>query len=135
MPECFCGCGRRAAIGTRTINKLGNAMHDDVSRVVTLMRAGMRSQRAREFVEAGTWLCDTLTHTVHSRTGPEERIADDARALSAYARTHFGVDATVDAVRRSGLSTVQAAHALRRGDFDPYAEVPPLPAVGVRRCA
>jgi hypothetical protein len=110
-------------------------MNDDVGRVVTLLRAGMRSPRGQDFVEAGTWLCDTLTRTVHDGGSLGYDIEQDARVLSSYGRTHFSVDAVVDAVRRSGLSTAQAAHALRRGGFDPYADVPPLPAVGVRQCA
>jgi hypothetical protein len=135
MPECFCGCGRRAAISTRSVNKLGHGVNDDVARVVTLMRAGMRSPRGEEFVEAATWLCDTLTRTVHTGVGPGHEVEQDARTLSAYGRAHFSVDAIVAAVWRSGMSTAQAAHALRRGDFDPYADAPPLPAVGVRQCA
>jgi hypothetical protein len=135
MSECFCGCGRRAAMGSRSMNKLGHVMNDDVERVVALLRAGMRSPRGQEFVDASTWLRDTLTETVHSGASPGPDVEHDARTLRSYGRAHLSVDAIVAAVRRSGLSTAQAAHALRRGDFDPYADIPPLPAVGVRQCA
>ena len=110
-------------------------MNHDMARVVALMRAGMRSPRGQEFVEAGSGLCDRLTRTVHAGVSPAPDVEQDARALSSYGRSHFSVDAIVTAVRHSGLSTAQATQALQRGDFDPYANVPPVPAVGVRQCA
>ena len=127
MAECFCGCGKRTPIGARSLNRIGNVMRDDIATVKTLMGAGMRSPRGQEFVEVSTTVCHALTDTVHTGVRPTERVHSRARALIAYGRAHFSGNAVADAVRRSGLSTVEATQALRHGRFDPYADVPPLP--------
>jgi hypothetical protein len=127
MSECFCGCGQRARVGTRSINRIGSIMHGDVATVLRLRDGGMRSPRGEEFVDAGLGLCEVLAYAVHAGVRPPHRDEADARDLMEFGRAHFSVDAVVEAVGRSGMSTAQAAQALRDGEFDPYAQVSRLP--------
>jgi hypothetical protein len=127
MPECFCGCGGFVSFRTRSLNKAGREVSADIARVTSLLDAGVASPRGLQFTETGKQLCTALAGAVHRGRGASPELEADARALMAFSRAHFAVEAIVDAVRRSGMSTGDAAQALRQGEFDPFSRVPALP--------
>lgn len=123
MAQCFCGCGRKARFGIRSVNKRGTMIRGDVRLVEDLLRRGVVSPNGERFVHDGLLFCEALAEAVHAGIDPGPEVEQETRGFMAFARQHFGQAALGRSLRTAGMSVEEAVVALNAGQFDPFAEV------------
>lgn len=122
--KCFCGCEEkvpRFPFGLRSINTRGRRIGKDVALVERLLAQGLRSPNAEAFVQDGHAIMGELAHAVHTRSDPGPEVEAESRDFMRQARERFITGRIGQAARRAGLSADQAAVAMARGEFDPFA--------------
>lgn len=121
--QCFCGCGRKAPFGMRSVSKRGSIINGDLATVRMMLGRGLQSPNAEAFVHDGEILCEALAEAVHAGQDPGPELEHETRGFMAFSRKNFGTRAFGDAARETGLSTDEAVAALAAGDWDPFADV------------
>jgi hypothetical protein len=122
--RCFCGCGRkvpRFPLGVRSVNRRGRRIAKDVALIEGLLDRGLQSPNAEAFVKDGHSIQAALREAVHDPADPGPRIEAQSRDLLRRARERFITARIGKAARRAGLSAEEAADAMARGEFDPFA--------------
>jgi len=120
--QCFCGCERKVAFGTRSVCKRGKTIDGDVGNARLLLSRGVRSPNAVEYVRDGEALLFVLAEAVHAGTDPGPELERETCGFMAFGR-NFTDGAIGAAIRRAGLSSDEAVAMLTQGEWDPFADV------------
>lgn len=123
--RCFCGCGRRAPrfpLGLGSINTRGRRIGKDVALIEMLLATGLQSPNAEAFVEDGHAILSELAEAVHTRTDPGRDVETESREFMRRTRERFLSARIGQAAGRAGLKGDEAAHAMARGEWDPFAD-------------
>ncbi len=121
--QCFCGCDGKVKFGMRSVNKRGAIIAGDVETVRVMLRRGMQSPNAEEFVRDGETLLDGLAVAIHAGDDPGPELETETRGYMAFARQNFSESALGAAIGRAGLSSDQAIEMLMQGEWDPWVDV------------
>lgn len=120
--QCFCGCGRKVRFGMRSVSKRGTIIGGDMQAAQTLLDLGMRSPNAEEFVQDAEVVLAALADAVHAGVDPGSELERQTRDFMVYSR-QFSQGAVGAAMRKTGLSSDEAANVLMQGELDPFADV------------
>src|SRR5262249_52274153 len=112
--------GQKVRFGMRSVNKRGSIILVDVTPISEMLRMGMRSPNAEEFVRDGNVICATLAEAVHTGVDPGPLVERETRGFMAFARQNFIFGAWK---LPPGMNEDDAANAIRSGEYDPFEHV------------
>jgi hypothetical protein len=120
--RCFCGCGRKVAFGMKAVSKRGQIIGGDVANARGFLNAGVQSPSGEMFVHDDEIMLSALAEAVHAGIDPGPELESETRGFMAFGR-NFNEAGIGAAVRRSGLSSDEAAAMLIQGEWDPWADL------------
>lgn len=87
-----------------------------------LLATGLQSPNAETFVKDGHAILSELAEAVHTRTDPGRAFEVESREFMRRSRERFLEVRIGQAAGQAGLNAEEAARAMARGEWDPFAD-------------
>jgi hypothetical protein len=132
--HCFCCPQQPIKVPRRLrgVNRWGQKLREDMTRVQVMIANGLLSPNADEFIRQARQWCEAFAEAVHSGVEADKAIPGFTNSYLSWLRSvgpFLGEAQLGMQVRAAGLSADEAFARLRAGEWDPFENVrmPSLP--------